>query len=270
MVFNQKPRKPIMFTANSHKNAQSHCQPNKGSICYNLPLHTHDEDHFHHPQILKLASGTHTEWILNREKKHNENYQKVTKKLLQRQNINEQINSRITPASDLKIGTFVLIPNFNTQKGTSKTLQPLPKGPHQIIAKPTDVTYKITDSDQKEIIQHRNNLLPYYPKEYALRELTQLYSFTGLKVIQNNPHTENETKEQHDSHLENQNKNSTTTKNNKKKLDQKIHQKERKNRKLTEKIVPQEQIDKSEHRSHHDLEVNHAKTIKLSSHNLKY
>ena len=48
-----------MFTANSHKNAQSHCQPNKDSICYNLPLHTHDEDHFHHPQILKLASGTH-------------------------------------------------------------------------------------------------------------------------------------------------------------------------------------------------------------------
>ena len=39
MVFNQKPRKPIMFTANSHKNAQSHCQPNK--------------DHFHYPQILK-------------------------------------------------------------------------------------------------------------------------------------------------------------------------------------------------------------------------
>ena len=28
----------------------------------------------------------------------------------------------------------------------------------------------------------------YYPKEYALHELTQLYSFTSLKVIQN--HTE--------------------------------------------------------------------------------
>ena len=247
-LHNQKPRKPIMFTANSHKNAQSHCQPNKDSICYNLPLHTHDEDHFHHPQILKLASGTHTEWILNRDKKHNEIYQKVTKKLLQRQNINEQINSRFTPASDLKIGTFVLIPNFNTQKGISKKLQPLRKGPYQIIAKPTDVTYKITDSDQKEIVEHRNNILPYYPKEYALRELTQLYSFTGLKVIQNNPHTENETKEQHDIHLENQNKKSTTTKNNTKKLDQNIHQKERKNRKMTEKIIPQEQLEKSEHR----------------------
>ena len=31
---------------------------------------------------------------------------------------------------------------------------------------------------------YRNNLLPYYSKEYAFRELTQLYSFTGLKVIQ--------------------------------------------------------------------------------------
>ena len=200
MVFNQKPRKPIMFTANSHKNAQGHCQPTKDSVCYNLPLHTHDEDHFHHPQILKLASGTHTKWILNRDK----NTMKFTKKLLQRQN--EQINSRFTPASDLKIGTFVLIPNFNTQKGISKNLQPLRKRPYQIIAKTTDVTYKITDSDQKEIVQHRNNLLPYYPKEYALREPTQSYSFTSLKVIQNHPHTENEINEQNDIHLEKQNK----------------------------------------------------------------
>ena len=69
MLFNQKPRKPIMFTANAHKNAHGYCQPKKDSICYNLPLTTRDEDHFHHPQTLKLASGTHTVWILNRDKK---------------------------------------------------------------------------------------------------------------------------------------------------------------------------------------------------------
>ena len=57
MVFNQKPRKPILFTANAHKNAQGYCQPNKDSICCHLTLHTNDEDHFHHPQTLKLASG---------------------------------------------------------------------------------------------------------------------------------------------------------------------------------------------------------------------
>ena len=91
------------------------------------------------------------------------------------------------PATDLKIGFFVLIPNFNTQQGISKKLQILRKGPYQIIDKPTEVTYKLTDLNKKEVAQHRNNLLPYYPKEYALRELTQLYSCTGLDIVQNNP-----------------------------------------------------------------------------------
>ena len=77
--FKQKLRKPIRLTANSSKNAQGYCQTTKESICYNLPIHTHDEDHFHHPQISKLISGTHTKWILNRGKKHKEIYQKVTK-----------------------------------------------------------------------------------------------------------------------------------------------------------------------------------------------
>ena len=68
------------LTCQLNKNTQGYCRSTKDSICYNLPLHTHDENHFHHPQILKLSSGTHTKWILNRDKKHNEIYQKVTKK----------------------------------------------------------------------------------------------------------------------------------------------------------------------------------------------
>ena len=222
-------------------------QPTKDSICYNLPLHTHDEDHFHHPQILKLASGTHTEWILNIDKKHNEIYQKVTKKLLQRQNINHQINQRFTPATDLKMGTFVLIPNFQTQKGISKKLQPLRKGPYQIIDKPTEVAYKLTDTAKKEIVQHRNNLLPYYPKEYVLCELTQLYSFTDSKVIQNNTQIEPKLDENHkNQHTQIQkqdrfHKDTNTLKSN-------ILEKERKNRKMIEKILPQEQKEKSTHK----------------------
>ena len=79
IVFIQKPQKSIMFTAISSENTQGYCQPTKESLCFNLPLHTHDEDHFHHPQISKLASGTLIDWILNRDKKQNENYQKVNK-----------------------------------------------------------------------------------------------------------------------------------------------------------------------------------------------
>ena len=107
--------------------------------------------------------------------------------MLQRQNSSNQINSHFTQATDLKIGTFVLIPNFTIQTRTSQKLQLLQKEPYQIIYKPNEVTYKLTDSSKKENVEHRNNLLPYYPEEYALRKLTQLYSFTGLKIIQDNP-----------------------------------------------------------------------------------
>ena len=81
---------------------------------------------------------------------------------------------------------YVLFLNFVTQKGFSKKLQPIQRGPIQIIDKTTDVTYRIIDSNKKEIVQHRKNFLPYYPKEYVLRELAQLYSFTGLKVVHDN------------------------------------------------------------------------------------
>ena len=116
------------------------------------------------------------------------------------------------PATDLKIRTFVLIPNFQTQKRISKKLQPLQKGPYQIIDKPTEVTYKLTDSTKKEIVQHRNNLLPYYPKGYALRELTQLYSFTGLRIIRNNTQIEQNTNVNDENHHNQSQKENTTHK----------------------------------------------------------
>ena len=167
--------------------------------------------------------------------------------MLQKQNINNQINSRFMPATDLKIGTFVLIPNFNTQKGISKKLQPLRKGPYQIIEKSTEVTYTLTDTTKKEIVQHRNNLLPYYPKEYALREITQLYSFTGLKNVQNNTQTE-QNQTTNDKSNKKQIIAQNVTPQTAKIIERKLTQKEGKNRKMTEKIVPHDQKEKSEHR----------------------
>ena len=42
------------FSIKNHENRQSiqqntqgYCQPTKESICYNLPLHTHDEEHYY-------------------------------------------------------------------------------------------------------------------------------------------------------------------------------------------------------------------------------
>ena len=93
------------------------------------------------------------------------------------------------------------------------------------------------DKNKKEIIQHRNNLLPYYPKRYALRELTELFSFTGLKIVQNisetelNHHTDEQTTSKTDQQKEIVHQTSPKQKTQK-------SQKERKNRKMPEKILP--------------------------------
>ena len=73
----------------------------------------------------------------------------MAKKLLQRQNIQLQTRSWFTPATNLKIGTYVLKPNFVTQKEISKKLQPNRKRPFQFVDKPTDVTYKVIELKKK-------------------------------------------------------------------------------------------------------------------------
>ena len=99
IVFNQKPRKLIIFTANFPKKAQSYWL--KDSVCYNVPLHAHDEELFQHPQVLKLAIGTHTEWIFNQERKHKENYEKIAKIFV------TKTKHSISNKSNLKIYTSI-------------------------------------------------------------------------------------------------------------------------------------------------------------------
>ena len=55
--------------------------------------------------------------------KSNTMYQKIAKKLLHRQNVQSQINSLFTPVTNLKIGRYVLKPDFVTQERISQKLQ---------------------------------------------------------------------------------------------------------------------------------------------------
>ena len=105
--------------------------------------------------------------------------------MLQRQNNNSQINSQFTPATNLKTGTYVLIPNFTTQKRVSKKLQPLRKGSYQIIDKTTDVTYKLTDVNKKNRSTSKQSLT-LLPERVRPSRTYSKYAFTGLKVIQSN------------------------------------------------------------------------------------
>ena len=78
--------------------------------------------------------------MLNGYKKAQKKYWKIAKIIIQRRSIQSQMNSRFTPASNIKIRTVVLIPNYIFQKGISENLQPIRKGSFHSIAKPKDIT----------------------------------------------------------------------------------------------------------------------------------
>ena len=80
-----------------------------------------------------------------------------------------------------------------------------------------------------------------------MRELTQLYSFTGLKVVENITQIEQETNESNEN-LDRQIQKENTIHKSKNTRNQIKSEKERKNRKLIEKTLPQEQKENSEHR----------------------
>ena len=114
----------------------------------------------------------------------------------------------------------------------------------------TPATNLKNNSNEKVMFQHRNTLQPYYPKEHALRELTQLYSFTGLNVVHDN--SDKNQKQTNDANcltqlLEPKNKENTRQKSQELSIKQ-ILQKQRKNRKLEEKILPQERKEKFQQR----------------------
>ena len=70
------------------------------------------------------------------EKKQKQNISKTSKKnVIQRQNIQSRINSRFTPASNPKIGIFVLIPNFAIHKKYQKKIHPFKNNHTKLLLK---------------------------------------------------------------------------------------------------------------------------------------
>ena len=99
---------------------QVYCQPTKESRCYDLPLHTHDEDYFHRTRYLKLASGAHTEKILSREMKTIGNLSKNSQKTITKTKCYFSNNFTIHTSYKFKNRNKCLIPKLCNTKTISK------------------------------------------------------------------------------------------------------------------------------------------------------
>ena len=70
-------------------------------------------------------------------------------------------------------------------------MKPLRTGPFKVIKKISDITYEIVNQDGYTSHIHRNQLVPYYPKEPII------FAF----IQHNNPHSNNDHNDNNDSHI---------------------------------------------------------------------
>ena len=67
-------------------------------------------------------------------------------------------------------------------------IEPQKIGPYKIIDTPTLVTYKVEGFSGKQITRHRNNIAPYYPKDFSVQEGMEKY-FSENSLLRLHPKT---------------------------------------------------------------------------------
>ena len=104
------------------------------------------------------------------------------------------MNFRFRTAKPIEKNTFVLVTNQQQVHGISKKLLPLKTGPYLIIDKPTETTYILKDNNKEQITIHRNNIVPYYPKEKHIKLELQNYLLTNEIPTLKQPNVTTKTK----------------------------------------------------------------------------
>ena len=138
----------------------------------------------------KVTKRTYAKWFLDKEKHYNDTYRTITKILQNRKKLTDEMNIRFRTAKPLEKNTFVVITNHQQIEGVSKKLLPLKTGPYLIIDKPTETTYILKDNNKEYITIHRNNIVPYYPKEKHIKLELQNYLLMNEIPILKQPTTQ--------------------------------------------------------------------------------
>ena len=101
-------------------------------------------------------------------------YSTVYENTLRKINSHAYITKTYNEGTPLPIGTFVPKRNF-THVQFSDKLKLLRMGPYKIIDKLSDVAYELLSQDGSTVHVHRNQLIPYYPKEPLLYPLLRSF-----------------------------------------------------------------------------------------------
>ena len=164
LVFHIRPRSPLTFDLNLHRNKNNTCI---SQYCSQLPEHFNYDKTDLNPFFYKILSKPIPQWVLAIETAMLQIYSIVNnytlKKIISQANLTETYDE----GKPLPLSTFLLKRNF-THIHFSDKLKPLRFGSYKILDRLSDVTYELLSKDGSTFLIHRNHLIPYYPKEPLL------------------------------------------------------------------------------------------------------
>ena len=161
IVFQIRPRIPLIFDFNLNRNKNNTCI---SQFCSQLPEHSHYDKTDLNPFFYKTLSTPIPLRFLAAETAMLQIYSIVHNYTLKKLNSQAYITKTYHEGKPLSLGTFVLKRNF-TYVHFSNKLKPLLIGPYKILDHLSDVTYELLSQDGSTFHNHRNHLVPYYPKE---------------------------------------------------------------------------------------------------------
>ena len=161
IVFHTRPRIPLTFDLNLTRDTSKICI---SRYCSQLPEHSHYDKTDLNPFFYRTLSKPIPQWFHAVETAMLQIYSTVYENTLREINSHAYITKTYHEGKPLPIGTFVLKRNF-THVHFSDKLKPLRIGPYKVIDRLSDITYELLSQDGSTVHVHRNNLIPYYPKE---------------------------------------------------------------------------------------------------------
>ena len=164
LVFHIRPRIPSTYGLNLIRNKNNTCM---SQYCSQLPQHSHYDKTDLNPFFYKTLSKTIAQWFLAVETAMLLIYSIVHAYTLKKSNCQAYITKTYHEGKPLLLGTIVLKRNF-THIHFSDKPKALRVGPYKILDRLSDVIYELCSQDGTTFDLHRNNLLPYYPKEPLL------------------------------------------------------------------------------------------------------
>ena len=181
IVFHTIPRIPINFELNPQRDTYRNCT---SQYSQELPLHTHYDKSNLKSFFHKILSKLIPQWILATETAMMQIYHTVYENTKRKINSFAYFNKTYHNPRLLDIGTFVLKGNFLHVHFSDK-LKPLRIGPFKIINKISDITNEIVNQDGYTSHNHKNRLVPYYPKKPIIFPFLKQYNPHSINNIYN-------------------------------------------------------------------------------------